>query len=117
MANDRQEVGLSEYGADCFDVSGNAERCESDRVYAADRWFPFYVDGVLVGHVKIAWDGSTNVVLRPTKDHRFEIGYHHEAMVLYRRLGELEYGTKEYHQLEERLEKLDAEIQRRCEEA
>ena len=113
---EQRDVWLSEYGADCFDVS-NVDRTEYDRVWAAGRWFPLHLNGDLIGHVQISWDGGTNVIIRALKGNTLEVRPDPDAVALWNRLREADYGSDEYRELEEQLEKLDEEIQRRREAA
>jgi hypothetical protein len=109
---EQRDVWLSEYGADCFDVS-NVDRTEVDRVWAAGRWFPLYLNDELIGHVQIDYDGSTTTVIRALKGNKLEVRPDPDSVALWERLNEADYGSDEYRELKEQLEKLDEEIQER----
>lgn len=112
----QREVWLSEYGADCFDVS-NVDRSAQDRVYAAGKWFPLYYNDGLMGHVRIDWDGSTTVTIRALEGNTLEVRPDPDAVALWERFQHAEYQNDEYYELKKQLEQLDDELQERRSQA
>jgi hypothetical protein len=106
----QREVWLSEFGADCFDVS-NVDRTEIDRTYAAGRWFPLYLNDVCIGHVKIDNDGYTSVTIRALKGNHLEVRPDPECTAMWEKLQKLKWDSDEMRQAEEELDLLDTKIQ------